>query len=217
MLISLKAEAAQSQAETESRLALEAQQNRVLTEKIQLDASRKEERTRQAVLDEANRRRLDSIASLTDGELEMRQLSLEEDIKVDGFEGSWKRWILFGGKTEALWTSYLAEPEGSGDSGFVKASLPSLTAQVIDFSKSFYSTPQGRKKVDAVAVEIARLRELKSENVLRVYAVKRDRSPKGWERLIVLVERVVEGGKLRNWLPRAGFGEDIARVSGTPR
>ena len=212
----LQAVAAQSQAETESRHALAEEQNRLLTEKIQLDTSRKEERARQAVLEEAEKRRMESIASLADGELEKRELTFDGDINVDGFDGSWRRWNLFGGQRESLWTTYTAEPDATGDSGFVKSSLPCSTVQVIDFSSSFYLTAPGRKKVDAIAVEVARLREVNSENVIRVHGVKRDRSPKGWERLIVMVERVPEGGKLRSWLPKEGFDEDLARVSGEP-
>jgi len=142
----------------------------------------------------------------------MRELVLDEKISLDGCEGSWRRWILFGGRKEPLWTTYTAEPDKITGSGFVKASLPSLTVQVIDFSQSFYSTAQGRKRIDAVCAEIARLKEIKSDNVVRVYGLKRDRSPKGWERLIVLSERVLEGGRLRSWLPRDGFGEEVARV-----
>lgn len=208
-----QAEAAQSQAETDQRMSLEAEQNRLLNERIQLDTSRKEERARQVVLDEAEKRRQDSIASLADGELEKREILFDEDIGVDGFDGRWARWILFGGTKDALWTSYTAEPDTASGSGFVKASLPTTTVQVIDFSKPFYSTPQGRKKVDAVAVEVARLKEIRSANVLRVYGVKRDRSPKGWERILVMAERVADGGRLRSWLPRDGFGEDTAKVA----
>lgn len=190
-----------------------AEQNRLLTEKIQLDTSQKEERAHQAILSKAEKRRLHSIASLADGELETRQIVLDEDVIVDGFNGSWRSWILFGGQRQALWTSYTAEPDGPGSSNFVKASLPSLTAQVVDFSKPFYSTAQGRKKIEAIAAEVSRLREVRSDNLVRVYGVKRDRSPRGWERLIVLVERVLEGGRLRSWLPKNGFSEEIAKVS----
>lgn len=142
----------------------------------------------------------------------MRELVLDEEIGVYGYEGKFTRWLLFGGKQETLWTSYTAEPDTTLNTGFVKASLPTLTVQVVDFSKPFYSTVQGRKKIEAVAVEIARLKEVRSDNVLKVYGVKRDKSPKGWERLIILVERV-EGLRLRSWLPSEGLGEDIARVS----
>ena len=143
----------------------------------------------------------------------MRALILDEEIGVNGYDGKFTRWLLFGGKKETLWTSYTAEPDTALSTGFVTASLPTLTVQVVDFSKPFYSTIQGRKKIDAVAVEIARLREVRSENVLKVYGVKRDKSPKGWERLIILVERVGEGLRLRSWLPSEGLGESVARVS----
>ena len=141
----------------------------------------------------------------------MRELVLESPVSIDGYDGQFSNWILFGGKRESLWTAYTAEPDG-GDIGFVKASLPCITVQVVDFSTPFYSTAQGRKRVDAVAVEISRLKEVQCENVVKVYDVKRDKSPKGWERLIILTEKV-EGGKMKNWLPREGFGEELSRVS----
>lgn len=201
-------------AETEERLSRAAEQNRLLTEKIQLDASRKSERARLVHLEEEEKRRQESLSTLADGEMEMRTLTLDNAITVPGHQGSWRTWALFAGRREALWTTYLAEPDGSiAEPGFVKASLPTLAVQVIDFSASYYSSPQGKKKVDAVATEVIRLREIRSDNLLRVFAVKRDKSPKGWERLIVVVERVVEGGRLRTWLPGNGFGEETARVS----
>lgn len=141
----------------------------------------------------------------------MRELVLDSPISIDGYEGEFSNWILFGGQRESLWTSYTAEP-GGGTVGFVKASLPCITVQVVDFSTPFYTTAQGRKRVDAVAVEINRLKDVKCENVVTVYGVKRDRSPKGWERLIILTEKV-EGGKIKHWLPREGFGEELSRVS----
>jgi translation initiation factor 2-alpha kinase 4 len=206
-------ERAQNEAEREERLARAAEQNRLLTEKIQLDASRKSERARQVQLEEEEKRRQESLATLLDGELEIRILTLEEGISVPGYDGSWQTWTLFAGQREALWTTYCAEPDGStATPGFVKASLPTVSVQVIDFSASYYSSVQGKKRVDAVANEIFRLKDIRSDNVVRIYAVKRDKSPKGWERLIIMVERVIEGGRLRTWLPRDGFEEETAKV-----
>lgn len=195
----------------EEARAREEEQNRLLNEKIQLDTSRKAQRASQAIQDEAERIRQEALSSLQDGELEMRELMLDAPVSVDGYDGAWRNWVLFGGRKETLWTSYTAEADG-GDIGYVKASLPTICVKVVDFSAPFYSTAQGRKRVDAVAVEVARLREVNCENVVRIYGVKRDKSPKGWERLIILIEKV-EGGKVKSWLPREGFGEELARVS----
>lgn len=186
-----------------------AEQERLLDEKIQLDASKKAEKASRAIQDEAERKRQETLYTIADGELEMRELHMDEYISVDGYEGSWDSWMLFGGKREALWTVYTAEPDGGGV-GYVKASLPSIAVQVVDFSTPFYSTPLGKKRVDAVAVELGRLREVQCENIVRIYGVKRDRSPKGWERLIICTEKV-EGGRLKSWLPKEGFGEELAR------
>lgn len=183
-----------------------------MTEKIQIDASRKENRARQVILDEVERCRQESLATLADGELEMRELLLDEPVSVDGFDGSWRAWVLFSGRSDTLWTIYTAEPDPGG-SGFVKASLPSVTVQVIDFSKAYYSTTHGKKRIDAIAVEALRLREVLSDNVVRILAVKRDKSPKGWERLIIVVERVPGVNTLRKWTSATGLGELVARVS----
>lgn len=203
----------QSQAQKEQARAREEEQNRLLNERIQLDTSRKAQKASQAIQDEAQRKRQEALSSLQDGELETRELMLDTPISVDGYDGAWRSWVLFEGKKEPLWTSYTAEADG-GDVEYVKASLPTICVKVVDFSAPFYSTPQGRKRVDAVAVEVARLREVNCENIVRIYGVKRDKSPKGWERLIVLTEKV-EGGKVKSWLPREGFGEELARVSYT--
>ena len=203
---------AQTQTELEQQYALKEEQNRLLTNKIQIDASRKAERANQVTLEEAAKRRQASLATLADGELEMRELVLDTPITVDGYDDSFHSWILFGGRREALWTTYTAEPD-SGSIGFVRASLPSLSVQVVDFANSYYSTPHGRKRVDAVAVEATRLRDVKSETVVRVYGVKREKGPKGWERLVILTEKVSEGGKMSRWMPKEGFGEETGRVS----
>jgi translation initiation factor 2-alpha kinase 4 len=167
------------------------------------------------VLEEAARRRQESLATLADGELEVRELILDEPISVRGYEGVHQSWVLFGGRKEPLWTSYTAEPD-SGSSSFVKATLPVITVHVVEFARPYYSTAQGKKRVDAMAVELGRLRDVDSENVVRIYGVKRDKGPKGWERLFILTENVQEGGKLSKWMPRDGFGEDLAMVGTAP-
>lgn len=166
---------------------------------------------------QAERKRLQSLEQLDDGELASREMSLDEAIRLEGWEDGWKTWNLFGGRKGMLWTTYIAEPavtDGSIDQHFVKTSLPTLWAQVIDFSKPFFSTDQGKKKVDSLVTEIRRLQITKSEHVLRVFGVKRDRTPKGAERVIVFVERPVDGGLLKSRLPAKGFDCSTALVSG---
>ncbi|WVQ86282.1 hypothetical protein IAT38_008450 [Cryptococcus sp. DSM 104549] len=190
--------------------------NRYLHDQIQLSTIKKKETVDQVKQRQEERRRQESLALLEAGDLETRELELEEPISVPGFEGSWKFWVLFGGRKEVLWTSYIAEPDQSkllaGDGvSFVKASSPTVTVQVIDFAAPYYSTAQGIKRIEACTVEALRAKETKSEHVVKVYAVKRDKSPKGWERLILVTEGVAEGAKLRSWISREGFGEDMSR------
>lgn len=203
-------EQAQSQAEMERRKAQEAERFRLLNEKILMDANRKEERNRQAQADEAARERQEKLQGLADGEMELRELTLSEPISVDGADGSYSSWALFGGRREALWTSYTAEPAGSGP-GFVSSSTPTVTVKVIDFSKPYYQGTHGKKRIDALVSEINRIKDVRSPHVARVYAVQRTKSPKGWERVIIVVERSPEGGRLSTWLPRDGFGEELAK------
>ena len=92
------------------------------------------------------------------------------------------------------------------------ASLDS-TFEVVDFARPYYSSTLGTKKIDGIVGEIKRVMELDSEHVIKVYGVRRDLSPKGWERLMILVERDTEGGKLGSWLPIEGYGEVLASVS----
>lgn len=165
---------------------------------------------------QAERKRLQSLEQLDDGELASREVVLDEAIRVEGWHDSWTTWNLFGGRKEMLWTTYIAEPavtDGSIDQHFVKTSLPTLWAQVIDFSKPFFSTDQGKKKVDSLVTEIRRLQITKSEHILCVYGVKRDRTPKGAERVIVFVERPTDGGLLKSRLPAKGFDCSTALVS----
>jgi translation initiation factor 2-alpha kinase 4 len=115
-----------------------------------------------------------------------------------------------------LWTTYTAEPvlnESGIESQFVKTSSPTLWAQVIDFSKPFYSTDQGKKKIESLMTEIRRLQIMKSDHVLRIYGVKRDRTPKGGERVIVLIERPTDGGLLKSRLSPNGLDCLTAIVS----
>ncbi|OCF54570.1 PEK/GCN2 protein kinase [Kwoniella mangroviensis CBS 10435] len=211
------AEEASRLTEEENKQREEAKTNRYLHEKIQANMIQKKETVDQVKQQQEERRRQESLATLDVGDLESRLLELDQPISVDGYEGSWIRWILFGGKKEVLWTNYMAEPETARNEDqnpnntFVKASSPCLNIQIIDFAAPYYLTAQGIKRIDACTVEALRVKEIKSEHVLKVYAVKRCKSPKGWERLILMTEATNEGGRLRSWVPREGFGEDLAR------
>lgn len=154
---------------------------------------------------------MEKLQGLADGELELRELTLREPISVDGFDGSYASWALFAGRREGLWTSYTGEPAGGGP-GFVSASTPTVTVQVIDFSTPYYQGAHGRKRIDALVSEVNRIKDVRSPNVVRVYAVQRAKSPKGWERVIIVVERTAEGGRLSTWLPKDGLGEEKAKV-----
>ncbi|KAK8850742.1 hypothetical protein IAR55_004662 [Kwoniella newhampshirensis] len=210
------AEEASKATEEEAKQREEAKNNRYLHDQIQLNTMKKKETADQAKYLQEERRRQESLASLEAGDLEKRELELDEAISIPGYEGSWKSWVVFGGRKEVLWSSYVAEPNPSAgrnqdDSTFVKASSPTVAVQVIDFAAPYYSTAQGTKRIEACTVEALRVKEIRSEHVIRVYTVKRDKSPKGWERLILVTEAVVEGARLRSWIPREGFGEDLSR------
>lgn len=115
-----------------------------------------------------------------------------------------------------LWTTYDAEPvvrDGSVDPSFVRTNLPTIEVQIIDFSKPFYSSDQGVKRIDSLVSEIKRLHEIRSDHVTQVLGVKRGKSPKGWERVIILVEKPRGVLLLRDWLPANGFDEEVAKVS----
>jgi translation initiation factor 2-alpha kinase 4 len=192
------------------------EEDRLLKEQIKLDDSLNKERRLKLARQELERKRQQSLEQLDDGELASREIILDEAIRIEGFEGNWTTWNLVGGKKAMLWTTYIAEPvekDGTIDPNFVRTTLPTLWAQVIDFSKPFYSTDQGKKKVDSLVTEVKRLQITKSNHVLRVYGVKRDRTPKGQERVIVFVERAVDGGFLKSRLPNSGFDCLTAIVS----
>lgn len=180
-----------------------------------MDENREKERRLRSIKQEQERKRQQSLEQLDDGELASREIILEEPISIEGHEGSWTTWNLFGGRREMLWTTYIAEPvenDGTVDPKFVRTTMPTLWAQVIDFNKPFYLTDQGKKKVDSLVTEVRRLQITKSDHVLRVYGVKRDRTPRGGERVIVLVERPIEGCLLKSRLPNSGFDCLIAIV-----
>nr|ODN99778.1 PEK/GCN2 protein kinase [Cryptococcus depauperatus CBS 7855] len=189
--------------------------NRYLQSQIQLDAIKKKENADHAKQLQEERKRQESLALLDVGDLERRELELDSAIAVSGFEGRWKNWVLFGGMKGVLWTVYMAEPNESEaygeESNFVKASSPKVRVEVIDFANPYYLTPLGIKRIDACSVEALRAQNTESDHAAKVYAVKRGKSPKGWERLIFVTEALLEGLKLRNWIPREGFGEDLAK------
>nr|XP_019007722.1 PEK/GCN2 protein kinase [Kwoniella pini CBS 10737]OCF46503.1 PEK/GCN2 protein kinase [Kwoniella pini CBS 10737] len=216
------AEEASRITEEENKQREEAKTNRYLHDQIQLKTIQKKETVDQVKQREEERRRQESLATLDVGDLESRYLELDQSISMEGYEGRWKRWILFGGKREVIWTNYSAEPENYTLNGrtedtddnkntFVKAASPCLNVQIVDFAASYYLTPQGVKRIDQCTVEALRVKEIRSDHVLKVYAVKRCKSPKGWERLILVTEATSEGGRLRSWIPREGFGELLAR------
>jgi translation initiation factor 2-alpha kinase 4 len=212
----LQAEDAQSQAEYEKSIAAALEEDRLLNAKIKLDDSLNKEKKQQQARQVLQKTRQQALAALKDGELSSREVNLDHPISVEGYEGSWTAWTLFGGKREMLWTTYLAEPivkDGSIDENFVKTTLPTLWVQIIDFSNPFYSTEQGKKRIESLVTEIQRLRDTQSDHVLQVYAAKRTRSPKDHERLMIFVERPVEGGLLKSRLPKDGFDEHTATVS----
>lgn len=193
-----------------------AEQDRLLNEKIQQDTSLKKERKEKAAQQEMERKRQQMLETLDDGDLSSREIALGHPIAIPGYEGKWSNWCLYNGRKGMLWTTYDAEPmvkDGSVDPNFVKTDLPTVEVQVIDFSKPFYSTEQGKKRVDSLVSEINRLHEIQSEHVTLVHAVTRNKSPKGWERVMIFVERPKGVMLLRDWLPPDGFGEDTSKVS----
>lgn len=209
-----QAEEAQKQSDREQKRAVEAERNRALNERIQIDASRKEERVRKALIDQEHRQREERVSTLADGEFEMREVVLNDAISIDGYQGKWAKWAVFAGRREQLWTSYTAEPVSSDkEPDFVKVSTPIVTIQVVDFSNRYYTGAHGQKRIDVLVNELNRIKDVRSPHVARLFAVERTKSPKGWERLIVVVERLPEAGRLRTWLPKDGFGEDLAKVS----
>ncbi|ODN77808.1 hypothetical protein L202_04931 [Cryptococcus amylolentus CBS 6039] len=190
--------------------------NRYLHDQIQLNTIKKKETADQHKQQLEERRRQESLVLLEIGDLETRDLELDESISVAGYEGKWKWWILFGGKKEILWTTYTAEPDSSKASSldavsFVKASSPNVSVQIIDFANPWYSTALGSKRIDSCTVEVLRSQETKSENIVNVLAVKRAKSPKGWERLVLVTEGLSEGVKLRSWIGREGLDEDVTK------
>lgn len=189
-------------------------------DQIQLNTIKKKETANNAKYLEEERRRQESLAMLDIGDLDKRELELDEAIAIDGWEGTWKSWILFGGKRETLWTTYSAEPDRkhnfsqrSDTISFVRASSPNVTVHIVDFANPYYSTPLGIKRIEACTVEALRAQGTMSEHVVKVYAVKREKSPKGWERLILVTEGLSDSMKLRSWIPKEGFGEDLSKVS----
>ncbi|WVF67821.1 hypothetical protein IAT40_002582 [Kwoniella sp. CBS 6097] len=210
------AEEASRATEAERKQREEAKNNRYLHDQIQLNTIKKKETVDQVKQQQEEKRRQESLATLEAGDLETRDLELDEAISVPGYDGRWKHWILFGGKKDLLWTSYSAEPDRStdrrtdGHAAYVKAASPCVNVQVIEFAAPYYSTAQGIKRIEACSTEATRLKDIQSEHIIQVYGVKRDRSPKGWERLIVVTEAPVEGGRLRSWIPREGFSESLA-------
>jgi translation initiation factor 2-alpha kinase 4 len=208
-----QAEQAEADAAEQQLRAQAEQQNKLLNAKIQLDASRKEQRAKQALQSEAEQRRLETIAGLGVGEMELRELVFDSQISVDGYDGSWEMWMLFGGRREGIWTTYLAEPVVPAVAvSFARASLPLLWVQVVDFAAPFYSTAQGIRRIELLVVEIQKVIGVRHRNLATVYAVKREHSPKGWERIVILVEKAEDGGRLKGFLMRGGLGEEVAKV-----
>jgi translation initiation factor 2-alpha kinase 4 len=206
---------------TENKGVLQAKKEeaRKVLAKIELEGSRTIEEQERVKRMEEERERQQALSLLPDGVLTQSTITLDREIEFQW--GSWQTWKLFDGKPELLWTTYVAEPvvsDDSSDTNLVKTRmpliLPTLWAQVVDFSATHYLGDQGRKKIDSLVSEISHLQTIVSENVLKVYAVKRDRSPKGWERVIIFTERPPGAALLESRLPECGFDCLTAVVGG---
>lgn len=186
-----------------------------MSEKIKRDDSLKKEQREKLAQKELERIRQKSLEALEDGDLSTREITLDEPLSIKGYEGKRSSWCLFNGRKGMLWTTYDAEPiikNGSVESHFVRTNQPTIEVQIVDFSKPFYSSDQGVKRIDSLVSEIKRLHEVRSDHVTQILGVKRDKSPKGWERVIILVERPKGVMLLRDWLPLDGFDENTAKV-----
>ena len=69
--------------------------------------------------------------------------------------------------TDCLGTIYQAEPICDD----IAATLP-LEVHLVTFDTQYYTTPQGRKKLNIVQEEVQRLIGIRHENVINLYAVK---------------------------------------------
>jgi translation initiation factor 2-alpha kinase 4 len=200
---------AESLAAAQRQQELEAEKRaRELNQQIQLSTQQKEASARQAIEKEQAQKRQELLSTLADGEFEDRSLHLSDPLLVPPFTQAYIEWILFGGKKCTLWTEYTAEPKEQ----FLKTSLPRVTMQVVDFANPYYNTAHGIKKIDTIVTEVTRAMEVDSEYVIRILGVERSKSPKGFERLIILVEQT-EGVLMNDDMPQDGYGEEIARVS----
>ncbi|KAL6299472.1 kinase-like domain-containing protein [Sparassis latifolia] len=92
---------------------------------------------------------------------------------------------LFHSRQECLGTMYQADPVCEDEHETVPLELLSIA-----FVSSYYSTPQGRKKLKQLESEIQRLTSLRHQNLLAVLAVKLTTpTSNGSPRLIILTEQ----------------------------
>lgn len=91
-------------------------------------------------------------------------------------------WKPYGaGRKEGMWMLYDAEAaameatnsfENNHASTSTKRKIPICSLQVVDFASSYYLSPPGKKKLEALFLELENLVTVRHPNIVSIYAVK---------------------------------------------
>ncbi|KAI0066910.1 Serine/threonine-protein kinase [Artomyces pyxidatus] len=165
--------------EAEAEAARARQQAEAFQEQMHADAQRQQmERERQ----KARQRAQSDATEVPDVSEDLLTQTFEHEVIIDGLRFRTVR-LYHPQKVECLGTVYQAEPVCDD----ANATLP-LEVFIVVFDAPYYTTPQGRKKLKQVELEIKRLTTLRHVNLVSVYAVRLSQSG-GAPRLAILMEQ----------------------------
>jgi translation initiation factor 2-alpha kinase 4 len=148
-----------------------------LNERILLERKRKQEQIQRATEAERERKRKEEAAfrRTAVGELERREITFDRPItSPDRVVSSFQTWRAYGApRKNGLWTSYDVEPVyAAAETGIgSSSSVPMCCLGVIDFATAYYETAPGRRKIDALVIELEKLVAIKNIHVLQLHAI----------------------------------------------